>query len=422
MKKVFFISMLFLLTALMTTGLYAQNPINITQDKECVSVFQNIKTICDNDNGKLWGINLYAPILCINKSRNIWSNQKDPQGLLNEHDGYFTGTYPETKNVANSTTEAFGQKWATIMLPFPPDSIELITLVCHEMFHYWQDTLNLVPSKIDYNNTHMDKKDARILLKLEWTALYSACKANDIFSRKEAISNGLTFRKLRHKIFNEFYNDETAFEIHEGLAQYTGRKLATQSDSLYIEFLNKDFESNINKNDYVRSFAYFSGEILGFLLDESKTNWRKQINENSDLGVILQQAYQIKLPSNLEKQYESIKNKYGYKDIYYFEEKRDLIKSQEKENLRKIFSKNIKELPLKNVNISFDPNSVVPIEDIGNAYKNARVIDNWGILETKDNGVIVITNDWKTIILPYADRIEIKENIEETEYWKLTTK
>lgn len=58
MKKVFFISMLFLLTALMTTGLYAQNPINITQDKECVSVFQNIKTICDNDNGKLWGINL----------------------------------------------------------------------------------------------------------------------------------------------------------------------------------------------------------------------------------------------------------------------------------------------------------------------------------------------------------------------------
>lgn len=79
-------------------------------------------------------------------------------------------------------------------------------------------------------------------------------------------------------------------------------------------------------------------------------------------------------------------------------------------------------MPLKNVNISFDPNSVVPIEDIGNAYKNARVIDNWGILETKDNGVIVITNDWKTIILPYADRIEIKENIEETEYWKLTTK
>ena len=268
----------------------------------------------------------------------------------------------------------------------------------------------------------MDKKDARILLKLEWTALYSACKAKDIFSRKEAIINGLTFRKLRHKIFNEFYNEETAFEIHEGLAQYTGRKLATQSDSLYIEFLNKDFESNINKNDYVRSFAYFSGEILGFLLDESKTNWRKQINENSDLGVILQQAYQIKLPSNLEKQYESIKNKYGYKDIYYFEEKRDSIKSQEKENLRKIFSKNIKELPLKNVNISFDPNSVVPIEDIGNAYKNARVIDNWGILETKDNGVIVITNDWKTIILPYADRIEIKENIEETEYWKLTTK
>ena len=45
-------------------------------------MFNQIKAICDKDNGKLWGINLYAPILCIDKHRNVWGNQQDLQCQL----------------------------------------------------------------------------------------------------------------------------------------------------------------------------------------------------------------------------------------------------------------------------------------------------------------------------------------------------
>ena len=72
--------------------------------------------------------------------------------------------------------------------------------------------------------------------------------------------------------------------------------------------------------------------------------------------------------------------------------------------------------------ISFDPNSVINLEGIGNVYKNARIIDDWGILETKGEGSVLITEDWRAVILPYANSIETNNNVEETESWKLQLK
>jgi len=43
-------------------------------------------------------------------------------------------------------------------------------------------------------------------------------------------------------------------------------------------------------------------------------------------------------------------------------------------------------------------------------------------LETIDDGVVLISNDWKTVIIPYADRVVTKGNVEETDKWKLTKK
>ena len=92
---------------------------------------------------------------------------------------------------------AFGQKWVTMMLPIPTDTTDRNILFCHEMFHYWQDSLGHVPTP--YNNVHMDTKEARILLKLEWNALLSACKATNPSLREIAIRDGLTFRRQRQK-------------------------------------------------------------------------------------------------------------------------------------------------------------------------------------------------------------------------------
>ena len=53
---------------------------NVVPCAEFSKIFNNIKAICDRDNGNMWGVNLYAPVLCIDASRDVWSNQEDQQG------------------------------------------------------------------------------------------------------------------------------------------------------------------------------------------------------------------------------------------------------------------------------------------------------------------------------------------------------
>jgi hypothetical protein len=421
MTRKIFLFLLFMLTVCQMS--IAQDMNNSENSASCVSfseIFNQVKAICDKDNGKLWGINLYAPILCIDKKRNVWSNQQDSQRKLQTCGKCFIGKYPDDKNIANSTINAFGQKWVTMMLPIPTDTTDRNILFCHEMFHYWQDSLGHIPRT--YNNAHMDDKDARILLKLEWNAFLSACKTRDSLLRRTAICDGLTFRKQRQQEYNQYYQDEIAFEVHEGLAQYTGIKLFASSDSMYLKILDEEKESYMQRENLVRNYAYLSGAIIGYLLDQKTNEWRKQVDGNSDLGAMLQKTYQIDLPTDKGRHIQHRAKFYGYESILKFESHRDSLAIGKKELFKELFTKDIKKLPLKNIQISFDPNAVVPLKDIGNVYKNARIVDDWGILETKENGYILIAEDWKTVILPYANSIVVNNNIEETKFWKLIIK
>src|SRR5450759_3338373 len=58
--------------------------------------FKSIEDICNRDNGKLWGKNLYGPIMFVERtSRRIVANQPDNEGLLKGKDGVYTGIYPK---------------------------------------------------------------------------------------------------------------------------------------------------------------------------------------------------------------------------------------------------------------------------------------------------------------------------------------
>ena len=275
----------------MITGDISTKDIDTSKGNRVAKVFHNVRSLCDIDNGKLWGMNLYAPTLCIDTSRTVWGNVKDNNGALLFNGNCYVGKYPNDKNIANTAIEVFGQKWATVVLPFPSDSIVRNTTFCHEMFHYWQDSLGHTTRT--YNNVHMDHKDARVLLKLEWKALYAACKSTDNLTRKDFIRDGLVFRKMRQKEYVKYYPDEAAFEIHEGLAQYTGRRLAISTDSIYLHYLEQDLNAYMKKGELVRNYAYFSGPMFGYLLDKSGHVWRPKINGNSDLGLLLQNAYNL---------------------------------------------------------------------------------------------------------------------------------
>ena len=75
----------------------------------------------------------------------------------------------------------------------------------------------------------MDNMDARILLKLEWTALEKAIN-DETEKRNDYIKDALIFRNYRRMRYPQKDSMENKFEIHEGLAEYTGHKICSKSN------------------------------------------------------------------------------------------------------------------------------------------------------------------------------------------------
>ena len=95
---------------------------------------------------------------------------------------------------------------------------------------------------------------------------------------------------------NRFQN---ALEIQEGLAQYTGVKVAARYPAEAIVSAVLGLATAPRKPSFVRSFAYASGPAYGLLLDASSSGWRGHLDPRSDLGAILQHALPIPLPAEL---------------------------------------------------------------------------------------------------------------------------
>ena len=195
---------------------------------ETLKYFKEIKEICDYDNGALWGETLWAPILLIDKkTRFVIANQPDKEELLEKTGNVYTGYFPKNKGIANSTTYFGNENWIMVMYPLPENDYNRNQLCIHELFHRLQNKLNLEFG--NYNNNHMDNMDARILLKLEWTALEKAIN-DETEKRNDYIKDALIFRNYRRMRYPQKDSMENKFEIHEGLAEYTGHKICSKSN------------------------------------------------------------------------------------------------------------------------------------------------------------------------------------------------
>lgn len=233
-------------------------------------VFRRVERICNKDGGRLWGINIYAPILGIDTQRNVVSNMPDAPK-----------TFPLDQAIANSTTVIDGRKWTMVVWPLTGKEQQQNELLIHEMFHYHQTEIGLLPQEMP-NNAHLSNRDARTLLKLEWNALKEAAASRGSKSM-QAMTDALNFRKLRRELYPDFIGEENALEILEGLAEYTGRRLTSSSDKKFIANLSC-YDNFYQSDNLTRTFAYLSGPLYGFLLDRSGADWQKSVTASSDLG------------------------------------------------------------------------------------------------------------------------------------------
>ncbi|MBN2665830.1 MAG: hypothetical protein JXR67_04925 [Bacteroidales bacterium] len=79
------------------------------------------------------------------------------------------GKLPENINIANTAFDWNGKRWTIVALPLPEEKEELLNLLIHESYHRIQPDQGFV-SLNEIQSIHLDSKNGRIYLKLEFEA------------------------------------------------------------------------------------------------------------------------------------------------------------------------------------------------------------------------------------------------------------
>jgi hypothetical protein len=391
----------------------AQHPLTLKDTLN--GYFNEIKTATEKGQ-KIWARDLYGPIMLVNAAtRQIFANHPDSAGLLKKESAIYTGILPLEINIANTSINWSGERWAMIMLPLPPEKSARINLVAHELFHKDQPTLGF--ELFNPNNNHLDQKNGRIYLRLELAALQKAILATKSSETKLHVKNALSFRKYRYFIYPGADSSENALELNEGLAEYTGLIMANRNKANSLQHFKQsltDFEADPS---FVRSFAYHTIPMYGYLLHAIKPNWNSQINVNTNLTNYFIKAFAIALATDIKNDVELNAAQYNSQSITTEE-----ITREEKINaLVAAYKNRFIDQPHFNIsfeqmNVSFDPRNIIPVGDNGTVYPNIRVTDNWGIL-TVENGALMSPNwDMITVSAPTKNELQSVSG----DGWKLT--
>jgi len=354
--------------------------------------FEQAKSLGEADAGELWNMQVDGPMLFADPiSRKIVANQPDAEGKLSESDGLWIGSLAEDVGIANYAVDWAGVRWTMVMWPLPDERYARGRLMMHECFHRIQDELGLPAS--NPSNNHLDERDGRIWLQMEWRALAEALLLNDP-KRKGAIEDALIFRSLRHMKFEGAAESERELEMNEGLAEYTGYHLCGLPIEVLPDRVSIRLSEAQGQAGFVRNFAYVSGPAYGLLLDAYRTGWRGELSAVSDLGTMLAEAIGFTLPDHLEEEALRRVGRYEGERLIVRETERDHARQERVASYRARFMDGpILVLPLtENVNYTYNPNGLEAIDDAQTVYESLRVVDAWGILEV-NGGALVARKD-----------------------------
>lgn len=245
------------------------------------------------------------------------------------------------------------------------------------------------------SNSHLDTRDGRIFLQLEWRALEAALR-KPVPDRRSAVEDALVFRAYRRSLSPSAAAGERDLELNEGIAEYTGVRLSTQSDREAIDDCVAGLGRGTQTETFVRSFAYASGPAYGLLLDHAAPDWRKALASADDLGDLLRAALSIVLPTALKEEAGQRAKRYDGEQLMADEAKRDTARRQRRNRYRARFVDGpVLVIPLKAPSVQFDPRNLHPFGDLGTVYPTMTLTDAWGML-TVTKGALMNTN-WSEV-------------------------
>ena len=352
----------------------------------------------------LWDRDMYGPLLLVNpKTREVYSNFPDAGGALQRDGDVYHGALPAYVNIFNTIADWNGRVWAMVMLPLPGNSQDRINLMAHELFHVAQLSLGFRGYSPD--NSHLDDKNGRILMRLEIEALRKALEATSTYDMKKCLTDAMVFRQYRYILFPQAKTTENLLELNEGLAEYTGVMVCNRSREEAVYHFERGLNQFVRFTTFVRSFAYETIPIYGYLLQQSDKYWNKEITPESNLADFFIHDFGLIVPSNLPSAERAIEDQYDGNLIRAEETNRETARQGQVEEYRKEFvNAPHLEIQLESRHISFDPTGVIPLDNLGNVYSKIRIVDNWGIL-TVENGAL-LSLKWDKITVSNPTKID----------------
>jgi hypothetical protein len=359
--------------------------------------FQEAALLAARDGGALWGRPIAGPLLFVDPgSRTLLSEVPDSAGHLAPHGSLFTARLPDREPIANTALTWGGRTWAMLIWPAPAaDSLARQVLFAHELWHRIQKDLG-VPAGMP-SNPHLGTADGRLWLRLEARALASALEAGGT-RRTRALGDALAFRRARRERFPDAAAAERALELTEGLAEYTGVVLAGESPEARRALAHRRLAILDTTENVERNFAYRTVPAWGLLLDELAVEWRRELSPELDLGDLV--ARRLGGAARGGGSPRTRAAGYGYAAVRKAEDRRAAARAERLALLERRFRTGpVLELPLGQIQISFDPGKVETLEGSGTIYGMLRLSDRWGVLVCDASGGL-IASDYRRAVVP----------------------
>lgn len=404
------------LIVLNLTGCRTSEDNSFLTPEKATLYFSKIEHICNRDDGKLWGENLYGPIMLVDRSsRRIIANRPDSEGILKARENIYTGLYPKEMVINIRAVEFGGSRFALVPISSQDDESMILPLAISGLYRLFHESKGYESS--DFNTSIMDEKNARIWLKLEWKALRKALETEGP-QKRLAIRDALIFRGANHETYPNYIADGISFENHAGLTFFTGNILSTDSPEEYKQRLFESLERIYFFPSYARSYGAIHGALYATLLWQKGYDFALINSENADLAGIVKEQYNIQCPEVCRDVAGSIAVNYELETILEEETVRDeAINEWIHRRISKYVERPVVVLELESPYFDFEQEDIRPLDTLGTIYNKIRISDNWGKL-TVDKGGCLLSNNLRFVRITAKGYKEDRNRIE-GEGWNL---
>jgi hypothetical protein len=366
---------------------------------EARRLFAEARALSARDAGRLWGVRLAGPMLLADPAtRAVAADRADAEGRLARRGEVWVGTLPPETPLGNAAVAWAGRRWTMLIRPLPPDSLELRMLAAHELWHRVQEEIGLPAASPA--NAHLDERDARLWLRLEGRALRAALLAEGAARRAHA-ADAIAFRRRRAALFSGSDSTEAALELNEGLANYTGVRLAGWDAAGQRVRAARLLETMDTASALGRSFAYATGPAYGLLLDElGDTAWRREVRPPAALPRRLERQLDARAAAAGDERATLRRAEpYGHAELLAAERERATRRAARLAELRARFVDGpVLRLPMAKMQMSFDPTAQETLDTLGVVYPTLRISAAWGILTVASGGALLGWNVGQVVL------------------------